>query len=458
MRIQPPGPSGVPFLGNVGQYARGPFDFLTEVADAYGDVARFELGPLETYLLTNPKDIERVLVSQDAKFGKPDFQEGALGDLVGDGLLIGDGETWQRQRQLAQPAFHPKRIEALGDRIAHHAREMCDDWAAGDLRDINEEMTKVTVRIIVSVIFGAELTDDRIERIQESLEPIVRRFEPDPVRVLVPDWAPTRDNRDYRESIRTIEGVIDEILAERAGTEHDPSVDSASDAVGPSDQPTDLVSILLRARDRGEQTDGQLRDELMTILLAGHETTALALSYTWYLLSTHPSAASRVHAELAAVCGDDPPTPADVREFEYTERVLQEGMRLYPPVYAIFRQPKVDVRLAGYRIPKGTAIMMPQWVVHRSDRWYDDPDAFDPDRWLPKRRAERPQFAYFPFGGGPRHCIGKHLALLESKLILGTIAQAYELEAVRDQLPPLRGSLTMHPDEPIGMRIRERAD
>ncbi|MFB6089788.1 MAG: cytochrome P450 [Halobellus sp.] len=457
MRTQPPGPAGVPVFGNSRQYARDPFAFLTSVAEAYGDVVRFDLGPLETYLLTNPADVERVLVSEAPKFGKTDVESDAIGTLLGDGLLLSDGETWEKQRQLAQPAFGPERVAGLGEVIGRNAREMLDDWEAGEVRDIQLEMARVTVRVIVEAMFGTQLSEAQTEEIQEHLEPLGRRFEPDPIRAVVPEWAPTRENREYHRSVRALEGIIDELVAERRGTERDPSVDPASAAVGDEGRPTDLLSILLRARERGEQTDEQLRDELMTMLLAGHDTTALALTYTWYLLSEHPEAEARVHAELESVCGGDAPTASAVRDLEYLDRVLQESMRLYPPVYALFREPKVDVRLGGYRIPEGSAVMLSQWAVHRSERWYRDPDAFDPDRWLPDRRAERPRFAYFPFGGGPRHCIGKHLSLLEAKLILGTVAQEYELDYVRDEPFELRGSLTMHPDEPMGMRIRRRS-
>jgi cytochrome P450 len=451
MRTQPPGPTGVPLLGNSRQYARDPFTFLTGVADAYGDVVRFDLGPVETFLLTNPADIERVLVADDAKYRKPEFGDDAIDTLLGDGLLLSDGEKWREQRQRLQPAFAPGRIESMDGLIIDHAESMLDGWAAGDLRDIHLEMARVTVRIIVEAMFGAGLTDEQTRTVQENLEPLGRRFEPDPLRFLVPEWAPTRENRAYRASVAKLEGVLDDIVAERRGTERDPGID---DAAGDG-LPMDLLSILLRARDE-EVTDPRLRDELMTMLLAGHDTTALTLTYAWYLLSEHPEVEARVHREVDALPDDRPPTADDVRDLDCLERVLQEAMRLYPPVYVMFREPQVDVRLGGYRIPSGSAVMLSQWVTHRSDRWYDDPERFDPDRWRPERRADRPRFSYFPFGGGPRHCIGKHLSMLEAKLILATVAREYELEYTREGPLDLRGSLTMHPQEPVAMRVRSR--
>jgi cytochrome P450 len=218
----------------------------------------------------------------------------------------------------------------------------------------------------------------------------------------------------------------------------------------------DLLSILLRARDRGEQSDENLRDEMVTMLLAGHDTTALTLTYTWYLLSEHPEVESRLHDELDSLLGGERPTFADVRGMEYTEAVLNEAMRLYPPVYTIFREPQVDVRLGGYRIPAGSAVMLPQWAVHRSERYWDSPLEFDPDRWLDERADDRPRFAFFPFGGGPRFCIGKQLSLLEARLILGTVCQQYRLEYQGDEPFDLRGSLTMHPRQAMSMRVVER--
>ena len=459
MSLQPPGPKGVPVFGNSNQYAKDPFSFMTACAEAYGDVVKFDLGPMPVYMLTNPEHIEQVLVSEAAKFRKPQFQDDAMGDLLGNGLLLSEGDEWRRQRELAQPAFDPTRIATLGGMMSEKTESMLADWEDGDVVDIQLAMARLTVEIIVDAMLGSSLDDERIKLVQENLEPLGARFEPDPLRVIVPDWAPTRENRDYKGAIATIESVIDDVVEERRGTEFGP--ESEGDGRGSSDAaadglPMDLLSIILRAQQRGEQTDRQLRDEMMTMLLAGHDTTALTLTYFWYLLSQHPEVEARVQAEVDEVLGGDTPTTADARKLTYTDRVLHETMRLYPPVYVMFREPKIDVRLGGYRVPEGAGVMLPQWAVHRSERWYTDPETFDPDRWLPERRAQRPRFSYFPFGGGPRHCIGKQFSLLEAKLIVGCVAQQFELDYVRDEPFSLRGSLTMHPREPMGMRLTER--
>ncbi len=452
MSSKPPGPGGVPVLGSSRRYAEDPFSFMTACADAYGDLVRLELGPREVYMLTNPRDIERVLVSEAAKYRKADLGDDAIDDLLGEGLLMSEGATWKNQRDLASPAFHARRIAGLGEMMTGHVTDTTDDWNDGDRIDIQLTMARLTVQIIVSAMFGTTLGEDRVQTVQSHLEPLGQRFEPSAARVLIPSWAPTRENREFHDAVGQLEDVIADILDERRGTEYD-HPDPAGD-VTDRDVPMDLLSVLLRARNRGEQSDTQLRDELMTMLLAGHDTTALALTYTWYLLSEHPEVERRFHAELDEHL-DGVPTTADTRRLSYTDRVLTEAMRLYPPVYTLFREPKVDVRLCGYRIPAGSAVMLPQWVVHRSDRWYENPHAFDPDRWTPERRANRPRFAYFPFGGGPRHCIGKQLSLMEAKLILSTIGREYALEYTGPDLE-LRGSLTMHPDHPVPVDLHAR--
>jgi len=469
MSATPPGPIGDPVFGNGRQYADDPFSFMRACADSYGDVIRFDLGPRETYMLTNPADIERVLVADAERYRKPQFGDGAMDRLLGDGLLMSEGETWQRQRKLANPSFHNQRIGALAGTMVDHTESQLADWTDGEVVDVQLEVARLTVKIIVSAMFGADITDEEVKTVQEKLEPLGARFEPDPRRFLIPDWAPTRENREFAAAVDTLESVIDGIVERRQGTERDPAVDPAGpegvvvrgpagdgpDGNGSGDLPMDLLSVLLRARDRGEQTDANLRDELVTLLLAGHDTTALALTYTFYLLSNHSEARERVAGEAEAAIEDGGPTAADVREMRYTERVLNESLRLYPPVYTLFREPKLDVKLGGYRVPEGSALMCSQWVVHRSSRWYDDPETFDPSRWEPQRRSRRPRFAYFPFGGGPRHCIGKAFSLLEAKLILAKVCSQYDLDYEGPELS-LRGSLTMHPDHPVPMRIRER--
>lgn len=443
MATHPPGPKGLPVVGNTHHYARDPFRFIEAVRDAYGDAALFTLGLRETWLLTNPRDIERVLVGEEESVRKPDFQTDALGELLGEGLLLSEGSVWRRMRELSQPAFDMRRLAGLDSMMVGRTRDAIADWEADDVRNVELEMARLTVGIIVETMFGADLGEERTRRVQANLEPLGRRFEPDPIRFLLPEWLPTPETRSYRASIRELEAVIGEIVAERRSESGNGSGD-------------DLLTILLRAERSGAIPRERVRDELMTMLLAGHDTTALSLTYTWYLLSEHPEVERRVHEELDAVLGGASPTAVDTRRLDYTNRVLTEAMRLYPPVYTMFRETTEPMELAGYGVPTGSLLMLPQWGVHRDPRWYDDPEEFDPDRWLPERAANRHRFAYFPFGGGSRSGIGRQFSLLEATLILATVGGEYGLERVDDGPLDLQPSLTMHPADGMEMWVHRR--
>ena len=445
MAETPPGPKGEPLFGSSRTYADDPFRFISALESAYGDVARFDMGPMETVMVCDPTAIERALVSEADRFRKPDFQGDALGDLLGDGLLLSEGDTWEKQRKLANPAFSMSRLSGMADRITGHAEARLNGIDDGDTIDVERVMTRTTLDVILDLMMGVELSEERVETVEEQLMPLGRRFEPDPIRFAMPEWVPMPDDAEFNAAVETLDGILDEIIATRetnVGTDED--------------GPMDFLSVLIRARDDGVESPEQLRDEMMTMLLAGHDTTALTLTYTWFLLSEHPEVERRVHEEIDDVIGDERPGMEHVRDLEYLEWVIQEAMRLYPPVYTMFREPTEDVRLSGYPVEAGTTLMIPQWGVHRSGRFYDDPETFDPERWTPERAKQRPRFAYFPFGGGPRHCIGKHLAMLEAQLIVATTAQQYRLDFLGDTPLELLPSLTAHPRQEMSMRVVER--
>lgn len=442
MARTPPGPTGDPVFGSSRRYARDPFRFLSALESAYGGVSRFDMGPIETFVVTDPALIESVLVTDADRYEKPALGGAALDDLLGEGLLLSEGETWERQRTLLAPAYGMDRLAGMADRITGHAAAMVDAWAAGDTIDVEREMTHVTLDVILDVMLDIELSAERVAAIQEALVPVGARFEPDPRRFAVPDWVPLPGDRRFRRAVDTLDDVVADILDRRRGT-----VDADD---------TDVAALLLKAMDRGAVSRDQARDELVTVLLAGHDTTALTLSYTWVLLSEHPAVRDRVVAEVETVLDGGRPTMADVQDLEYVEWVLREAMRLYPPVYTLFRTPTAPVDLGGYAVGPDANVMLPQWAVHRSDRYWDDPEAFDPERFSPDRRGDRPRFAYFPFGGGPRRCIGSHLAMLEATLIVATVAREYDL-AFEGSLPlSLQPSITAHPREELAMTVNRR--
>ena len=444
MQTTPPGPSGEPVFGSGRRYSADPLRFLSDIERSYSGIAAVDIGPVRTHIVTDPSAIETVLVGDAGSYRKPGFQRDAIGDLLGDGLLLSEGETWERQRELSNPAFTMGRLASFDERIAGHAEGLIDRWETGERRDIEAEMTRVTVEVIADLMLGTTLGEAQLTRLRENLEPIGRQFEPDPLRFALPSWLPLPGDRAYDSAVEAVDGIVDDIIEERRGTQGGP------------DGPMDLLSVLLRAQEGGDVSSSQLRDEVVTTLLAGHDTTALALTFTWYLLSKHPEKREKLHREVDDI--DGTPTMDDIRELDYTSAVLNEAMRLYPPVYSLFREPERDVELLGYEIEAGSPLMLPQWAVHRSPTHWDDPDEFRPERWQSERAGDRPRFAYFPFGGGPRHCIGKNLAELEAKTILAVIARRYELSYEGRDPPELAPSLTLHPRDGMEMSIEKRTN
>ncbi|MFD1514981.1 cytochrome P450 [Halomarina rubra] len=453
MNTQPPGPPEPPVVGSTFDYARDPFRFMDAVRRAYRDIATFRLGPLDTYILMNPDDVETVLTNDEAAFRKADFQDDALTGLLGDGLLLSTGEYWERQRAIAQPAFNMGRIAGLVDTMGEKTERALDEWPSGEPFDVQLPLARLTVDVIVNAMFGVDPDPETVLEVQNNLEPLGARFEPDPIRFLTPPWVPTPSNREYNEALETLDGVVDDLIERRRAlgrtSGHARSGGNAGD---------DFLSRLLRAEGAGDQTAEQVHNEMTTMLLAGHDTTALTLTYAFHQLGNHPEVLERLHEEVDAVLdAGERPGMGDLRNLEYTERVLKETMRVLPPVYTMFRQPNVDVRLSGYRVPADSLLMVPQWVLHRHPDYWEDPETFDPDRWTPARARERHPYAYFPFGAGPRACIGRQFSLVEAKIILSMALRRFTPELASSPDLDLRPSLTMHPRDPIEIVLHERA-
>jgi cytochrome P450 len=362
--------------------------------------------------------------------------------LVGEGLLTSEGAFWRRQRKLAQPAFQRKEIERYAAVMVEHIERMLDSWHDGQVKDPHEDFMHLTLSIVAKTLFDAELGGDAI-LVGESLE-VVMNFFMSPMRWFgIRERLPLPSTRRYHRAIKRIDDIVYGIIRQRRESGQDPG---------------DLLSRLLAAQDeQGTQmTDRQLRDECVTLILAGHETTALVLFYTFYLLAQSPEAESRLARELQEVLGDRPATAADVSSLRYTEWVVREAMRLYPPAWGIAREALADCEIGGYDVPKGTQIFMIQYLVHRDARWFDDPETFRPERWDNDLIKRLPRCAYFPFGDGPRICIGNHFAMMEAVLILATIAHKYRMTIEASQTLELMPSVTLRPRHGLRMRIEAK--
>ncbi len=434
-----PGPKGRFLLGSLIEVSRDWLGYYKRCADEYGDVVRVHLAHVPIYLVVHPRDIENVLVTNAGNFTKSaDYR--ALARVLGRGLLTSEGEFWKRQRSLIQPAFHRQSIQAYAAVMTRAAGRMLDSWQENHERNIHEDMMRVTLEIVAQCLYGAEVTG-AAERVGKAMEVVTENFVNNAsLAVLFPFDIPVFFARREWRAIRELNKVIGNIIRERR------SSDQARE---------DLLDMLLRARD----TDGnpmsseQLRDEVMTVFLAGHETTAIALSWACYLISQNSEVEAKLAEELLAVLGHRVPTPEDLPRLRYTEMVLKEVMRLYPAVWGIGRRAVNACELGGYNVPAGSNIFILQWRTQRDARFFPDPERFDPERWRddPIRSGKIPRFAYFPFGGGSRACVGASFAMMEATLLLAMIQQKYRLEVVPGHPIEIFASVTLRPK--YGIRV-----
>ncbi|HLK90105.1 MAG TPA: cytochrome P450 [Polyangia bacterium] len=416
---------------------------MTYVHRVYGPIVRTRL-PLHLYFVADQGCIEEILVKKAESFHKERTSR-LLARVIGNGLLVNEGESWRRQRRLIQPAFHHRQLESYAGQMVAAIARAADGWRPGEVRDIHQEMMGVTMNIVAGALFGADLSADASEigrTISDLMEQFSRmlglaaRFQP-------PAWVPTPANRRLRESARKVDAVIHGIIEARRRS---------------SAQADDLLSLLIRARDEdgGAMTDTQVRDEAMTLFLAGHETTGLATTYALYLLARDPERQARLADELAGVLGGRLPTLADLERLTYTEAVVLESMRLYPPAWAMGREAMTEIEIGGWRYPRGAEFVISPWVVHRDARTFPDPEAFRPERWADDLARRLPRFAYFPFGGGPRVCIGNRFAMMEAKLVVATAVQRFRFEPVPETTISLMPSATLRPRHGVRLRLAAR--
>lgn len=430
-----------PWIDTV-DYVRDPLGFLVRVARTEGDLVPLRFVGMNAVLIAAPEDIERVLVGEHRKLVKDRFTRD-LSHLLGKGLLTSDGDHWRRQRRLAQPAFHRERIAAYAQTMAEATSERLTSWRVGTVIDVHEEMMQLTRDIVCRTLFGTQ-PGPEMQRVNEAIAAALDRFA-EPLYTLVPslEKIPLPLSRRYRRAVRILDRVVYELIRRRR--------------LGEGDE-RDLLSMLLAARDEdgSRMTDEQVRDEVMTIFLAGHETTAIALSWTFYLLSKNEDICRALGEDARGVLGDRPATLDDLPRLQLTEQVLHESMRLYPPAWIIGREVVEPFELRGRRLEKGAQLWMSQWVTHRDPRNFDDPEAFRPSRWENGLAKRLPKFAYFPFGGGPRLCIGNTFALMEATIVLATIAARYRLTLVPGQKVMPFPSVTLRPKPGVRVVVGRR--
>jgi cytochrome P450 len=435
---RPPGPPGVGLFGNLSEFSADRLGALTRWARDHGDLVSARFGPRWILFANHPDLVEDVLVHQNRKFIKH-YRLRQARQTLGQGLLTSEGELWRSQRKLAQPAFHRDRIAAYGRLMVGFTERMLASWTDGQVRDIQVDMMRLTLEIVSKSLFGAEIGGESAQ-VSEAMETLMHCFIKSTASpVVIPRWLPTPMNLKVARCVRRLERILFAIIAERRRDGEDRG---------------DLLSMLLHAQDEESgrrMTDRQLRDECMTLFLAGHETTANTLAWAWYLLAGHPGAEARLHAELDDVLGGRPPTVDDLPSLSLTGNIVNETLRLYPPGWMLGREATERLELGGYDIRLGTTVFMTAYCIQRDPRWFDAPEAFRPERWADGLIQRIPRYAYFPFGGGPRICIGNNFALMEATLVLATIAQEYRLRLAPDAVVSPMASMTLRPAQGVMM-------
>ena len=439
-------PGGEPLLGHLRAFRRQPLQAMSQWWRRHGDALRFRLGPKTLYLLSHPDLAEEILVHQADRFVKvyePRRPTG-LALVLGNGLVTSSGDVWKRHRRIIQPVFHRARMAAMAERMAQVGEQRIAGWTvhAGGPVDIADEMMRLALEVISQTMFHTNVAD-HIDHISHALRVSLKyAFDSFHSPLRLPLWVPTPRNREFRLALQFMDKLIYGLIAERrrTGAQHD-----------------DLLDLLLRARD--EETgaglsDQELRDEALTIFAAGHETTANALAWTWYLLATHPEVKARFHEEVDRVLQGRTPQADDLQQLPYTRAVFDEAVRLYPPVPAVQRKAATRTSIGGLTLPAGALVLVGIYHLHRHPAFWRDPERFMPERWL---EGERPasRCAYLPFGAGPRACVGTHFATVEGPLLLALIGRSYDLQLAQEHVEP-EIMVTLRPKHGIRMTIQPR--
>ncbi|HKV05252.1 MAG TPA: cytochrome P450 [Candidatus Acidoferrales bacterium] len=441
----PPGPKGLPLVGVAFDLRKDPLAGMRRMTREFGDIVRFHVMMQERILLNRPDWINQVLVIQHAKFHKSELTRRITARMLGQGLLTSEGEFWRRQRRLAQPAFHRGRINEYAATMLEITEAHIREWRGGEERNVAQEMTSLTLDIAVRTLFGTTLPGEA-RQVGQAMTFLMRyslRRQRLPFRI--PEKWPTPNNLRANRELEFIDSLVYRIVSERR-------------AEGNSNHHNDLLALLMGAMDEdgSQMTPQQLHDETMTLFLAGHETTAQMLAWTWFALSQNPEAEARLHEELHGVLGGRPPGAADFPRLPYLQGVMNEVLRLFPPAYILARETIEPCEIGGYNFPLGSTVVLSQWITHRDSRFFDDPDAFRPERWLDGLEDRLPPGAYFPFGDGPRRCIGQGFAMLEAAIVTATVAQKFRFRMVPGHPVVPEPLVTLRPRHGIQMTLQAR--
>jgi cytochrome P450 len=441
-----PSPPGLPLLGNTIEFQKHPLDFVLRAKKRYGDLVRFNVAFTDWYLLSAPEHIQRVLVDDASKFLKPVLAKRLWRPFLGNGLLASDGDFWKRQHRLVMPGFHKARIDAYAEVMVERTRAMLATYERGERRNFASDMTDLTLSVVTKTLFGADVEADARkigQAISDVQEALVAHIE---LPIPVPEWWPSETNRRKVRALREVRGIVRAIVDERRRSGKDGG---------------DLLSTLVFAEDErgGRMTDAELFDEAMTLLFAGYETTSMALTFMWYLLAKNTACEAKLYDEIKKNVGDRAITVADLPNLPYLEMVVKESMRMLPSVWSYMREPTEDYAIGDHVVPKGSIVFICTYAVHNDERWFTDPAVFRPERFEKEREKQLPRGAYVPFAAGPRVCLGKSFAMMEARLVLGTLLQRVRPRVAAGYEVELLPQISLQPKGglPMVVELRDKA-
>lgn len=430
MKSEVAGPSLLESLNLARKYS--PMEMFKHFSDKYGEVVHLLLGFTHVYIFTNPDHIHEILVTQADKFSRTKISHKVAGPLVGDGLVLSHGEFHKRQRKLMQPALHAKRIESYHQLMVERTAQMLDGWKDGDSREIMDDISQLTLNIVAKTLFGADI-QKFVEIVRPAIDTATQILAAQ-LNSVLPSWLYVDRTRRLNEAVKVIDSVVGEIIDTRRASNEDTG---------------DLLSMLILTDEEEERmTDKQVRDEIITLFISGHETAAAGLTWMFYLIARHPEIEARIREELAAVLNGEPPTLQ--AKLPYLDMVIKEAMRIYPPVWIFNREALEDIVIGGYKLKKGANIFISPYITQNSPSYFPEPAKFDPERFAPEKEIAR--YTYFPFGGGPHACIGNAFAMMETRVILAMTLQRYRLELLTGEVQP-KATTILQPSSKVLMRV-----